>query len=420
MSLNRLTAPELQAIEHIEFIEPKVYDVTPTCKLICMPEVQNETARLDLFFDAGTIRGKRTFSGIANEMALAGTNEKSSTVIHEDINNLGGFMETGVAQEHAVITVYALRDKLLNIARIIQDAMQNASFPEHELEEIIKDKKQSLKIEREKVSILAQRAFRERLFSSSELYSYVAQEEDYDQVNRLELMRFFKEYYLKGLTKIVVVGGFTTGEIDAFIDLFGSWAIDSDPTYEDNFKNLRGKAHIEKNGALQTAVRLGRTLFTKTHEDYKDFLVLNTILGDYFGSRLMTNIREDKGYTYGIGTLVGELQNDGYFAIVTEVGKDVTDATLVEIKHEIDRLRTETVGEEELQLVKNYMLGQLLKSADGPYALVDLYLGVEHYNMDLEFYNALLQSIKNITPERILELAQKYLVWDEMTIVTAG
>lgn len=420
MTLNRKTPPALDAVEHIDFIEPKVFDVTDKCELIFMPEVQNETSRLDLFFDAGTIRGKRIYAGIANEMALAGTDQFSSTDIHEAINNLGGFMETGVAQEHGVITVYALKDKLLSIAHILHDAMQNASFPEHELEEIIKDKKQSLKINNEKVGILAQRAFRQRLFSNSEAYSYVAQEEDYNQVNRKELIAFFKEYYLHGLNKIVVVGGFSTSDIDAFIDLFGAWAIDEQPHYEAEFQNLKGKTHIEKNGALQTAIRVGRTLFNKTHEDYKDFLVLNTILGDYFGSRLMTNIREDKGYTYGIGTLVGELHNEGYFAIVTEVGKDVSEATLIEIQKELDRLKTEEVQEDELQLVQNYMLGQLLKSADGPYALIDLYLGVEQHGFNLEFYNEMLHTIKSITPQRIQNLAQKYFDWEEMTIVTAG
>jgi predicted Zn-dependent peptidase len=161
-------------------------------------------------------------------------------------------------------------------------------------------------------------------------------------------------------------------------------------------------------------------LFNKTHPDYCDFTVLNTILGDYFGSRLMSNIREDKGYTYGIGTLLGELHETGYFVIATEVGKDVKDATLIEIQMEISRLQTELVGTEELLLVKNYMIGQLLKSADGPYALTDLFLGVETFGLNLDFYNKSIDAINNITPERIQELAIKYLKWEEMTVVSAG
>jgi predicted Zn-dependent peptidase len=132
------------------------------------------------------------------------------------------------------------------------------------------------------------------------------------------------------------------------------------------------------------------------------------------------NIREDKGYTYGIGTLVGELHETGYFLIATEVGKDVKDATLNEIQKELLRLQTEPVGDDELQLVKNYMVGQLLKSADGPYALTDLFMGVEAYGMTLEFYNKTIDAINKITPERILELANKYLKWENMTVVSVG
>ena len=118
--------------------------------------------------------------------------------------------------------------------------------------------------------------------------------------------------------------------------------------------------------------------------------------------------------------MVAELHETGYFLIATEVGKDVKDATLKEIQFEMERLQTELVSEEELLLVKNYMLGQLLKSADGPYSMTDLYMSVEPYDLDLDFYNKSIESINHITPERIQELAQKYLRWNDMTVVSAG
>ena len=148
--------------------------------------------------------------------------------------------------------------------------------------------------------------------------------------------------------------------------------------------------------------------------------MLNTILGDYFGSRLMSNIREDKGYTYGIGSMVAELRETGYFLIATEVGTEVKDAALSEIQHELKQLQNEPVSEQELELVKNYMLGQLLKSADGPYSMTDLFLSVEPYGFDLNFYNKAIDSLRSITPARIQELAKRYLNWEDMTIVTAG
>jgi predicted Zn-dependent peptidase len=134
----------------------------------------------------------------------------------------------------------------------------------------------------------------------------------------------------------------------------------------------------------------------------------------------MSNIREDKGFTYGIGTMLAEINETGYFLIATEVGTDVRKDALKEIKYELERLQTELVPEEELTLVRNYMRGQLLKSADGPYAMTDLFMSVILQGKDLDFYNEALSALNEVTPERIQSLAQQYLQWDEMTIVTAG
>ena len=134
----------------------------------------------------------------------------------------------------------------------------------------------------------------------------------------------------------------------------------------------------------------------------------------------MSNIREDKGYTYGIGSMVNEFENTGYFMIGTEVKKEVTEDTLKEIKFELERLQNELVNEGELELVKNYLLGQLLKSADGPYAMMDLYLSADMQGKDLEYYNEAMAAVRKITPERIQQLARLYLNWDDLIVVTAG
>ena len=417
--LNRTISPEVKQIDKIDFVKPQIFDISKDVKLFFMKEVPNETARLDLYFDAGTVNGDTGIASFVNGMLLSGTDEKTSTQINNEIDELGGFFESGVSNENAVITMYSLRENVLPILKVMTNAIQNLVFHQHEVEELVNDRRQKFKTSMEKVSFLAQRAFQQRLFSES-IYGRVTNESDFDTISTDSLKQFFKKNYLNGLTKVVVVGDLTQDEIDEIIDLIGSWASNSTTEFEKNIKNLKGYAHLVKDGAVQTAIRVGRMLFNKTHEDYNDFLILNTIFGDYFGSRLMSNIREDKGYTYGIGTMVAELHNVGYFIIATEVGKDVKDATLTEIQNEITRIQTELVGEEELNLVKNYLMGQLLKSADGPYSMTDLYMSVEPYGLDLDFYNTSIDSLNNITPERIQELAVKYLNWNDMTVVSAG
>ena len=418
--LNRTIAPKLQVIDNIDFVAPRKYALGNGIKLYHMKDVPNETARFDLYFDAGKFRAKKGIPSFVNGLLLSGTATKNSVRINEEINEKGGFFESGVSVESAVISMHCLREFLLPILSILTDALVNVTFHEKEVLELLADRKQQFKISQEKVSYLSQRAFQKELFSSNEAYSSSTKIEDFDNVSIADLKQFHQAHYLNGLQKVVVVGDLSEGEMTALksiLSVFGSsTAEDFDPA----LKNNPGEISIEKKDAVQSAIRVGRTLFTKNHPDYLDFLVVNTILGDYFGSRLMTNIREDKGYTYGIGSMIAELNASGYFLIATEVGKDVKENALAEIKLEIDRLRTEPVQEGELALVRNYMLGQLLKSADGPYAMTDLFLSVEMHGKDLDFYNEALESLHKITPERIQELANTYLRWEDFSIVTAG
>jgi len=418
--IDRKVQPSILPIEKIDFSKPKVFEMGAKTKLFCITSVSDQTARFDLYFDAGTIRGKSGLASLVNGLLLSGTKDKTSQEINEAMNSLGGYMESGISNENAVFSIYSLRENMLPIARIVFDAIQNCSFREDEIAELIADRKQKFKVSLEKVSVLAQRALKSRLFSNSEAYSHVGQLHDYDEITKEELVNFHSEYYLQGLNRCVLVGGFSQDEIDAFMDIFGNWNTTKHPQVEKSFTNLKGGIHIEKEGAVQTAIRVARPMFNKKHDDYIDFLVLHTILGDYFGSRLMSNIREDKGYTYGIGSLVSELVETGYFMIATEVGKEVKDATLKEIRFEMERLQTELIPQEELSLVKNYLLGQLLKSADGAYAMMDLYLSVEMQDLGLEFYNLSIEKINSIDSQRLMDLANKYLNWDDYTVVSAG
>ncbi|MBU2020258.1 MAG: insulinase family protein [Bacteroidetes bacterium] len=420
MTLNRTKAPETQNIKSIEFVKPHVFDINEAVKLYWMREVPNETARLDLYFNAGSIRGKIGIASFVNGLLLSGTSDKTSTEINHQLDLLGGFHESGITNEGAVFSLYGLRENFPALIRVLKDAIAGLAFHEDEVIELIASRKQKYLVNLKKTSYLAQRGFQEKLFASSEFYSRTIDESTYEDVTPQELKRFFQKYYLNGLTKVTLVGNFHPDFTDEVIDTFGTWAIDQSPKFEESASNETGEFHIEKEDALQTTLRVGRIMFNKNHPDFIDFQILNTLLGDYFGSRLMTNLREDKGYTYGIGAMTSEFHNFGYFLIATEVGKENRQNALNEIKKEIDRLQNELVPIEELDLVRNYLLGQLLKSADGPYSMLDLYLNVEEQNCDLTFYNEFIERIQEIEPKRIQELAKTYLNWKDFSIVSAG
>ncbi len=418
--IDKSQQPEIKEINQVDFVAPKEYKLSENCSLFHMKEVTDDTVRLDLYFDAGKIRGTKSIANFVNGLLLSGTKDKTSEEINEEINGLGGFYNGGVSAENAVITLYCLRENLMAIFDTILDAIKNVEFPEKDVKEFLSDLLQGYKIGNEKVSVLAQRAFQKELFSSDSNYSNILTEKDIEDVTIDDMKKFHQEYYLKGLTKIVVVGDIEEREIILIQEKCRDIIIPHSSEFATEINNNAGEFIVDKKDAIQSAIRVGRMVINKKHEDYIDFLILNTILGDYFGSRLMTNIREDKGYTYGIGSFLAELNHVGYFIIATEVKSDVKDATITEIKKEFKRLQEELVPEDELNLVKNYMLGQLLKSADGPYAMMDLFLSVESHQMPLDFYNVIIKHLHAISPERIKEIANKHLNWEDFTVVVAG
>jgi predicted Zn-dependent peptidase len=417
--LDRTQAPTITEVDEVKFIDPKVIQVTNNVSLFWINDVPNSTARLDFYFDAGTIRSKSLIASLTAGLLFSGTKEKDAITFHNLLDDLGAYYDVAVSHENSVVSFYGLNDQILRIFQIFEEAMEHVLFPQTELDEIIQERKQKLQVSLEKVGVLAQREFQKAIFDQTN-YGRYANVKDFDHVERTQIIDFFEQFYKSGLLKIVVVGDISTSDINYITSQSKKWSIQQKPQFELSFQNKIGRVHVEKKDALQTALRVGKILFNKEHEDYIAFTILNTILGDYFGSRLMKNIREDKGFTYGIGSFLSEIRHTGYFIIATEVGKDFSEKTIEEIKKEIARLQTELISDEELNLVRSYLLGQILKSADGPYATMDLYTAVEQHDMDLEFYNRYIHGIRTITPSELLEIARKYLNWDSFSVISVG
>ncbi len=417
--LERKNAPNVQEIEKINFLSPLKIQLSENISLYWMKEVQNETARLDFIFHAGTTRESNLISSLVAGLLFSGTDKKTSTDIHNELDDLGAFFEVGLGHESVLVSFYALKKNILAVFKIFEDALEHVNFPQNEIDELINDRKQKLKINCEKVGFLSQRAFQKNLFHGTN-YARQTELEDYDTVRREEIIEYFSKNYKNGLLKVVLVGALEEVQVTEIAEKSNKWCVSEKPLFENNFNNNKGVFQLEKKDAVQSAVRIGKTLFNKNHSDFLGFSILNTILGDYFGSRLMKNIREDKGYAYGISSTEAELAKSGYFMIGTEVGSAQKDLAIQEIKNEIERLQKDLVPNKELELVRNYLLGQLLKSADGPYAMTDLFLSVDAYEIDFTFYENYIQKVKNIDAEELRALAVKYLAWDSMTIVIAG
>lgn len=417
--LDRTRVPKINPVEHIHFVAPERIELGAFTELLWVKEVDDEAVKIDFIFNAGKLRGSKIVAELTGELLLNGTPEMTSTEFNEAIDLLGGFVNVEVGPEDATVCVYGLTSTIAELIPIVMDAIINADFSQKEFEQELQTSKQEFLIAQEKVSTLARRAFVEKLLGNTD-YGRLTQLKDFSTVDRNSLVDFHAQFYQKGLMKICVVGNIDATIIEEFVQRGKYLCAQKDFSYKYPFETKPTSVYVEKAGAVQTAIRVGRILFNRTHEDYISFSVLNTIFGGYFGSRLMSNIREDKGYTYGIGSGIAQFKESGYFFISTEVGKDVADAALTEIKKEMERLANEIIPNEELELVRSYSIGKLLKGSDGPFAMMDRYLAVERFGMDLSHYDEVIQTIRTITPEQLQTLAKKYLVWDEMIVVKAG
>ena len=417
--MNRKNAPKTYKIGAISFISPEKIVLNETAPLYWMGDVSNETARIDIYFDAGLRKAKNSVASMTSSMLLSGTSQKSSTEIHNQLDDLGAFFDIGLSHEGVMVSLFALKSNIYEAYKVLLDAIVNASFPESEFKELKAEKIQNFKININRVAVIAQRTFQKQLYYGTD-YARVSEEIDLQKVERKQLIAFHNANYAGGIFKIAIVGALREKEVQRIGEISKTHCIQNPLAFKSDFCNKPGAIHIEKKDAVQTAIRIGKTLFNKRHKDFLEMSIVNTILGDYFGSRLMKNIREDKGYTYGIGSIISESGGSGYLLIGSEVGKEHLQPTLDEIKTEMFLLGNKKIGSEELGLVKNHLLGQMLKISDGPYAMMDLFLSVESYDLSSEFYNSYIQRIHDIDSATIQHIAQKYLNWHEMSVISAG
>ncbi len=348
-----------------------------------------------------------------NRMLSEGSSKHNAQQLAEMVDNFGAFYETEESSDYSSVVLFTLNKYLDQTLPVLREILTDAVFPENELSTFKQNNKQRLIVESEKVNAVARRKFNEVIFGSDHAYGHYITPDDYEKLDRDALRQYHKRNYSSSNCNIIVAGRVDDQTIASLNKIFGN--NDWTGTKEDDSKlvsihsSKELKHMVEKKDAVQSAIRIGRMLFNKTHPDYIGMTILNTALGGYFGSRLMSNIREDKGYTYGIGSAVVSMKQAGCFFISTEVGADVTSLAIDEILKEVEKLRREPLEHDELLMVKNYMTGSFLKGIDGAFNLADRWKSLLIYDLNYDYYYRYLDTIRTITSEELMVLAQKHL-----------
>ncbi|MFM6925131.1 MAG: M16 family metallopeptidase [Ferruginibacter sp.] len=414
--MNRKTAPAIKdAVEFNLQLKPyRTFTLDNGVPVYAIDAGAQEVVQIELVFYAGNwFEQQKSVAAATNYLLKNGTSKKNAFEISEIFEYYGAYCNRSCFNETAVVSLSSLSKQLPSILPVVREMITDSVFSEVELDIYKQNSKQRIKVNLQKCDFVATRLIDAYVFGEQHPYGKYTNPEDLDALSSQQLKDFFNQYYLNGQC-VVFVSGKLPADIEqqlntALGDLslkpFNNQlpAIIQTPAAE---KKYRVQNDAE---GVQGAIRIARPFPNRHHPDFMKVMVLNTLFGGFFGSRLMSNIREDKGYTYGIHSYVQNHIHDSAWMISTEAGKDVCEAAIEEIYKEMKLLREDLVEEDELLLVRNYLIGTILGDLDGPFQIMGRWKNLVLNNLDGDYFYRSIETIKTISAEELRELAKKYL-----------
>ncbi|MFN0034967.1 MAG: M16 family metallopeptidase [Saprospiraceae bacterium] len=425
--LNRKSAPAIHEVRHLMLPRPEVLRLDNGIQVYVLDYPGQEIVKLEAVFRAGRPEEEKRLAARATSRLLReGTLQKTGAEIAEHLDYYGASLSVPTNLDTSSFVLFSVKKYAHEVIPTFAEMLQSPSFPEDELENFRRTSIQELQVELEKGETVAYRKVTELIFGEHHPYGYNSMPEDYLAIQRTDLQHFFDTWYTPSNCLLFASGRIDDAVLKLLNQHFGGTphTVDSpslSPSRPLALSHL-SPSHISLPlpGSLQTAIKIGRKLFDRNHPDFNGLMVLNTVLGGYFGSRLMTNIREKKGLTYNIYSTVDAYLQDGCFYIATEVSPEKSAAALRAIFSEMKKLRERPVPEEEMSMVRNYILGMLLNGLDGPINSSDLVRNEIVESQSPEKFEALVQTVRSITPEALQGLAERYLQPKDFWVVTVG
>lgn len=416
MAVDRKTAPQIHDAIEFNYVLPPINTtkLDNGIPLYWLNAGVQDVVEVDWVLPAGLWQEPR--QSVAQAVAgllKNGTSKRSAQQINEALEFYGASLKVKPGNDHASISLYTLNKHLPQLLPIVFELLTDCIFPQEELDLYKQNVIQRLMVSQRECEFIANQRIDAILFGENHPYGRYSKREVIESLQRDDLVQFYNMAYNMDGVKIFVAGKIGEQETGWVNDIFGKLNLQPSPAgnmvYDINTTEQRKHHIINDEKGVQGAIRIGSLFPNRHHPDFAPMVVVNTLFGGYFGSRLMSNIREEKGYTYGIYSSTSPMAHGGSYIIHTEVGRDVIEPAIKEIYHEMDRMCNEQVEEDELLLVKNYLLGNLLGDLDGPFHIIQRWRTLILNGMDVNNFNRNVQIYKSITPAEVQALAQKYL-----------
>ena len=406
--------------------EPRVpHSTLHTCangtRLYTMHNSKQGVLRVSFVFRAGTSWQSVPFSASATINTLSeGTERFSALEIAERLDFVGSYFDANIDRDWAVLTYCSLSKFAAETFEIAEQVVLHPTFPEREIEVYCTKRKEQLIVQRSKPDHLSRELFGQTLFGADHPYGITSPAEAYDSLCRGDVEEFYHTHYTAESCFAVLCGDITDEHIARTMAI-----LEQLPHGTTNERIIPAPApkpfatlHVE--GAVQSCLKIGTPLFPRTNPDFVPMQMVATALGGYFGSRLMQNLRERHGYTYGAYSAMINLDQSGYFVMSADVASDYTEAATQEIMAEVERFCTKPMDDRELQMVKNIIFGDVMRIFDGPFGVADVTIENIQNGTDNGYTERLLKQVANAQATHLQEVASKYLIPSRLTTTIVG
>jgi predicted Zn-dependent peptidase len=409
--------PDVHGVKDLKVPPPHVWHLSNGTPVYETNMGTQEIVKLELVFLAGRpFEEKQLVARATLPMLKEGTKSFPSGQIAETLDFYGGTLSTPINLDTGNLLLYSLGKHFGALLPLLAEVISAPVFPQSELDTFIQRNQQRLQVDLTKNDVVAFRKFTEMLYPEGHPYGYNSLPETYSALTREDLVQHFKRNYTAGNCLIFLSGKISDKERQLLDKHLGPVMLSGEkrevslaPANE-----TPEQIRVPHPDVVQTSVRIGCPMFGRQHEDFTGMYVLNTILGGYFGSRLMANIREDKGYTYNIYSSHDAMRYGGYFCVASDVGNEFVEDTVKQIYLEMEKLQHDFVPASELEMVKNYLLGTMLTNLDGPFNTVEVVKTFVQEDMPVSTFEEMAETIKYITPETLRTLAQRYFSKEKM------
>ncbi|NLL27378.1 MAG: insulinase family protein [Bacteroidales bacterium] len=382
----------------------------------------SDAIRLDIAIPIGKWDEEKPLqSSMTAKIMTEGTKKFDAFQIAETFDFNGAYIEINSTMHYIFVRVLSLKQKLNQLFPIIKSIIFEATFPKNELKIIAENNKQDFIIENKKVFSIARNIFPSMLYGEKHPYGKIMEEKFFNEISSDDLHNFYSKLPIDK-SSVYIGGNIDTDVFNFLEDIFKDTK--KIEITEKNYATspfAENKKIIEVKNAMQSAVIIGLPTIGRKHKDFPLLMLTNMILGGFFGSKLMKVIREEKGYTYGIYSIISARAKYSHLSIQSEIIAENTNQAVDEIFSVINRLSTTLISNNELNIARNYLFGKMLRNIDGPFALVEQLENINAEGIDVyDYFDYYWKSISQAKPDDIKEIASKYLDTNKIKTLIVG